>query len=130
MTKTLTEQWREGTLPFGNYYINIVGDVERVDFFDGLEWERTKDFGIEEVLAPVPDYMDCKKLRYDSIELDKAKIKIYELVSKTEQLEKKLAIAIKALKEINVRSQRDWNEYDCMGCARKALYDIEMEGVK
>lgn len=46
------------------------------------------------------------------------------------QLEKRLEIATKALEEIKVRSQRDWNEYDCMGCARKALYDIEMEGVK
>ena len=53
-----------------------------------------------------------------------------QLVSKTEQLEKKLAIAKKALKEIDVRSQRDWNEYDCMRCAKKALYDVEMEGVK
>lgn len=66
-----------------------------------------------EVLAPVPSYDEYK-----------------QLVSKTDKLEKKLEIATKALKEINVRSQRDWNEYDCMGCARKALYDIEMEGVK
>ena len=53
-----------------------------------------------------------------------------EYVQKIHILEKQLAIATKALEEIDVRSQRDWNEYDCMGCAKKALYDIEMEGVK
>ena len=56
MSKELTEQWRKGKLPIGSYYIKIIGDVERVDFFDGLEWERTKDYGVGEVLAPVPEY--------------------------------------------------------------------------
>ena len=48
-----------------------------------------------EVLAPVPSYKDYKGLMYDRIELDKAKIKIYELVSKTEQLEKRLEVSEK-----------------------------------
>lgn len=122
MTKTLTEQWREGTLPVGSYYIKLVGDVERIDFFEGLEWERTKDFGIEEVLGPVPGYneylvlSDFKKIEEDAI---------YNLVKiHTEQLEKQLEIATKALKDIQVRSQRDWDEYDCMSCATRALVDI------
>ena len=62
MTKTLTEQWKNGELPVGSYYINLVGNVERVDFFEGLEWERTKNFGIEEVLAPVPSYDENNEL--------------------------------------------------------------------
>lgn len=133
MTKTLTEQWREGKLPDGKYYIKLEPNfTERYDvgYSEGGDFVLYNIEDIEEVLAPVPDYMDCKRLMNDSIELDKAKIKIYELVSKTDKLEKKLKIAKKALKDIQVRSQRDWNEYDCMGCARKALYDIEMEGVK
>ena len=65
---------------------------------------------------------------YDSIELDKAKIKIYELVSKTEQLEKKLAIATKALKEIEEHTKElSLPSYTGMLC-HKALK--EMEGVK
>lgn len=63
MSKELTEQWRNGKLPVGSYYINLVGDVERVDFFEGLKWERTEEFGIEEVLAPVPSYDYIKRLQ-------------------------------------------------------------------
>lgn len=105
MTKTLTEQWREGTLPLGTYYILNINGVEEIDksIAIGELWNNTD---LKEVLAPVPSYEEYKKLQ------------------------KKLEIAIKALKDIDVRSQRDWNEYDCMGCAKKALYDIEMEGVK
>lgn len=32
------------------------------------------------------------------------------------------------LENVEVRSQRDWDEYDCMMCAKKARK--EMEGVK
>lgn len=90
--------------------------------------------------------IDCGRAGYKTpkeIELEK-EIELYKrAIERTDRIEKclnqegqikrlqeQLRIAIKALKEINVRSQRDWNEYDCMGCARKALYDIEMEGVK
>ena len=41
------------------------------------------------------------------------------------ELEKKLDIAVKALEDIRVRSQRDWDEYDCCVCAIKAKTDIE-----
>lgn len=112
MTKTLTEQWKDGELPVGSYYINLVGNVERVDFFRGLGWERTKDFGIEEVLAPVPSYEQFIGLMDDSKELDKAYDKI-------NLLEKKLKIATKALKEYMTF---------CRHPAEEALK--KMEGVK
>jgi hypothetical protein len=110
MTKTLTEQWREGTLESGHYYIQWSFDCDprprnMIDFFDkeysdGGEFMLQQHKYIEEVLAPVPSYDEHK-----------------ELVSKTEQLEKKLEIATKALKDMPE-----------MSMAQRALR--EMEGVK
>ena len=125
MTKTLTEQWKDGELEWGLYYVKTKKDAP---LFYGeitemsLEEEITisQDEKVEEVLSPVPSYDEWKaELASNG-----------ELLNVQKRLEKKLAIATKALKEIDVRSQSDWNEYDCMGCAKKALYDIEMEGVK
>ena len=102
MTKTLTEQWREGKLK-GYYYVHIKLDehceYDDIDLIDELtgNFELHCDDYIKEVLSPVPDYMDCKGLIYDSINLADARKRIDELVSKTEKLEKKLAIATKAL---------------------------------
>lgn len=103
MTKTLTEQWLNGTLKKGNYYVNAKdfynGDLYKgeIDHFNGeAHWFRFA--GVEEVLAPVPSYneflvlSDFKKIEKDAID---NLVKIH-----TEKLEKKLAIAIKALKEM------------------------------
>ena len=48
-----------------------------------------------------------------------------ELKADNKRLKEKVAIAIKALEDIRVRSQRDWDEYDCCVCAIKAKTDIE-----
>lgn len=120
--KTLTEQWREGTLPAGYYYVVDVEGVKDLDDFNG---ENFSLLDVVEVLAPVPDYMDCKGLMYDSIALDKVRKKVAELSSengrlqydndalstvndellkKVERLEKKLDVATKALKKIDPES--------------------------
>lgn len=121
MTKTLTEQWREGTLPDGWYYCYCNDEVKKLYCGDGesLELEDPETFsyyfyhrengkGQVEVLAPVPSYDEYK-----------------ELVSKNEQLEKRLEIATKALKDVSLSL---WDEMECRSCAKKAIK--EMEGVK
>jgi hypothetical protein len=140
MTKTLTEQWKDGELPVGSYYINLVGGIEKVDFFEGLEWERTKDFGIEEVLAPVPSYDEYCNLVFQA---NKPKKPLSDVMmcydterekKVVEPLQKQLAIATKALKEYNNRLNWDIRGVSFMKynkgftIARKALK--EMEGVK
>ena len=56
MTKTLTEQWREGTLPEGYYYTKGAFDDDiYISHFD-YEFEEDKRLPVEEVLAPVPSY--------------------------------------------------------------------------
>ena len=96
MTKTLTEQWRDGTLPSGEYYIKLDDGSFTTDKYFGKSGGFAEEIPVE-VLGLVPDYMDCKGLIYDSINLADARKRIDELVSKTEQLEKKLEIAKEAL---------------------------------
>ena len=129
MTKTLTEQWREGTLQDGEYYVKDWDG--KIDWFvaqNKILWRDNNNpfYASEriEVLAPVPSYEEYKRL-----------------VSKTEQLEKKLEIATKALKEIR-KGIEDFNDdpmnkigfmaygtlHECLKKSKKALK--EMEGVK
>lgn len=56
MTKTLTEQWREGKLPEG-YYYTICSGWNMETFPCIVYCERNCfDANVIEVLAPVPDY--------------------------------------------------------------------------
>lgn len=125
MTKTLTEQWREGKLKTGWYYTKH--DDGKIYiwlcFKDDCSYIENPE--VREILGPVPDYYDCKGLIYDSINLANARKRIDELVSKTDKLEKKLEISTKALSDI----EDGYSEATGAGqTARKALK--EMEGVK
>ena len=71
MTKTLTEQWRDGTLPEGYYYITskkwgMLIDRYRDQINDcGHKWRGFDNCQgvVEEVLAPVPSYDEIKCLQ-------------------------------------------------------------------
>ena len=136
MTKTLTEQWREGTLPKGGYYIKLLnGSIKRTDYDNMSKSFDTEFFrynvSVKEVLAPVPSYEEYKELVS----------KTDELVQKMHILEKKLEIAAKALEETRenllhvelsgLDGDNRQKMYDLMftdGIIDKALK--EMEGVK
>ena len=112
MTKTLTEQWREGKLPEDTYYVQFICGRYGV-----YEFEQFKGFGfdndlayIKEVLAPVPSYDEYK-----------------QLVSKTEQLEKKLEIALEVLGIIAMHSK---DPVDAVQAACAISQIKEMEGIK
>ena len=149
MSKTLTEQWRDGTLPCGAYYVNRLGET-RIYFVRYEDNKNTHE--IYEVLAPVPSYDKVKEMcqKIERLEFDNEALEMAhnegkeinaELVSKNEQLEKQLEIATKALKEYADSS--NWYETDDFGIsaidqfacddygyniAKTALE--EMEGVK
>ena len=66
MTKTLTEQWRDGTLDGGYYYIktrswgcddkwHIKKGLE-IDYYNEEVWSIYEDYDIYCVVAPVPSY--------------------------------------------------------------------------
>ena len=98
MTKTLTEQWRDGKLPDGCYYakfytaktpyIEVYGSGFLKDLAEFNGTDRA------EVLAPVPSYDEFVQQR-DFVK-DHQKVLIENM-----NLKRKLEIATKALKEIN-----------------------------
>lgn len=134
MTKTLTEQWRDGTLPLGTYYIlNIYGDEEiDMSVAVGELWNNTD---LKEVLAPVPSYDEYKQLVSNSDESPTEQVlnlqnmvedecsRRCELETKCSQLEKKIAIATKALKDLELA-----NDIRICMKAQEAL--TKMEGIK
>lgn len=64
VSKTLTEQWKKGKLPSGEYWcLSICGDVDKLYCYQNSFWKyKTEDdyYGIpveiKQVLAPVPSY--------------------------------------------------------------------------
>lgn len=100
MSKELTEQWHKHGLT-GWYYMIDCNGKEWFRYLSGTKPDADFVKCFKEVLGPVPNYMDCKGLMYDSIALDKTRKRIDELVSKTDKLEKKLDIAVTALQEIS-----------------------------
>lgn len=86
-------------MPVGSYYINLVGNFERVDFFGGLGFERTKDFGIVEVLEHVPSYREHQELKeyMDYLIHNRTQLtnQITKHLDRIDLLEKKLEIATK-----------------------------------
>lgn len=138
MTKTLTEQWKNGELPDGLYYVKDWDDtIYRFVAKNKILWRDSNNpiYASEriEVLAPVPSYEEWKTAK-ENLEKNGTwytERAYNELVSKTEQLEKRLEIATKALKEIpDLAGTNDngINDYGIVCCAEDALKEIE--GVK
>lgn len=99
MTKTLTEQWREGTLKTGSYYIRIITGVEKSDYFEGKKFCFWSDYEVEEVLAPVPSYDEyvelLKKLDELKKQLDKAESVLKTIALNLTTDPKDMRVAIK-----------------------------------
>ena len=127
MTKTLTEQWRDGEL-FGFHYVKVPKEEPSIHNVSCMDY-LLDEYGVE-VLAPVPSYDKVKEMskKIERLEFDNEALEMAhnegkeindELVSKTDKLEKKLKIATKALKKYMTF---------CRHPAEEALK--EMEGVK
>lgn len=113
MTKTLTDKWREGTLPDGCYYVRFFTKKQPYIEICGSEYlGNLAEFnGTDraEVLAPVPNYDEYKELVRKSDKFDKImsdtvtnqgdcqQIVEDNLNRQIERLQKQLAIATKAL---------------------------------
>lgn len=113
MTKTLTEQWRDGTLR-GCFYWKLPNGNICTAYTDTMrDIKNVRDSDEVEVLQETPSYVEYN-----------------QLVSKTEQLEKRLEIATKALERIDdLSSDNDGiNDGGIIWCVSNALK--EMEGVK
>lgn len=99
MTKTLTEQWKNGELEEGYYYVKV-NDIENIVLDEYCRWYSAKEkpkkeftYGasIEEVLRPVPTLHE-----YD------------ELLKKIDKLKKQLKEANMVIKrELRRQSPKD-----------------------
>ena len=123
MSKELTEQWREGTLPENWYYIHLKSDWGGIDCItinycdeDGV-FEEYPDEDIKEVLYPVPNYDEYKRLQEQLAIATKAL---------NETKEKLLHVELSGLDGDNRQKMYDLMFED--GVIDKALK--EMEGVK
>ena len=140
MTKTITEQWREGMLKEGFYYILFASrfgkDYIAIDMFipDEKDFMYSSCEDVKEVLAPVPSYDEWKEL---DDELKKLATKNDTLAMGNGRLKEKLAISTKALKEYSVSD--NWfmedSEGKCWSFNKQYPWRIgfkalkEMEGV-
>ena len=130
MTKSLTEQWREGEL-FGFYYVKEPRDKPSIHNVSCMDWLLDED-GVE-VLVKVPSYDEYLYLKTNNDHWNKEAIRISkqaigivlesdELVQEMHIMEKKLSIATKALESI--ASRMTWNEIS-QSKAEQALKEIE-----
>lgn len=102
VSKTLTEQWKKGELPVGEYYLLYTDgttDREYYDWANFYEQVAEKGFStdpndIKEVLAPVPSYDEWKELieseEKSHLQADSYYNKILELTDLLEKAEKVL----------------------------------------
>lgn len=143
MNKELTEQWKNGTLEEGWYYLSIVPSKKCIDYYYGKDFERYNEWAITKVLAPVPTYDEWVKegIWYTEKSHNELKKENSELVTKCHRLEKQLAIATKALRDyadesswVDCKTIDDDFEYIERKCAwyidgyetaQKALKEIE-----
>jgi len=140
MTKTLTEQFRQGTLKSGYYYCKYKSQ-EHIMYFDGVEEFADKKVKVRfypagfTCVEPVPSYekwktqedmlliykKENKRLKAVAEHCEKVAgqwaDKLVDTERKVERLEKQLAIATKALKKM---------AKDSVQCAEQALEEIEL----
>lgn len=126
MSKELTEQWKNGTLKEGWYYLSIVPSKKCIDYYYGKDFERYNEWAITKVIAPVPTYDEWRK---EGIWYTEKSHK--ELLKKVERLEKQLNIATKALEDYadkenwstaTTEINTDYFKYEC------SMYGLENNG--
>lgn len=128
MTKSLTEQWRDGELHFGFYYVKFPNEEPQTYSSEYLKsFNVVKEAGRIDILAPVPSYDEYKKLAQKIHILNEANMKLKNELgqfaedSKTiERLKEQLEIARVALGQIAMFSS---DKVDAVQCA-KAIKDM------
>lgn len=62
MSKELTEQWRDGTLPQGWYYVKLPEEIIIANIYQLKQLDLVNDADEIEVIAPVPGYKEYNEL--------------------------------------------------------------------
>ena len=133
MTKTLTEQWREGTLKSGNYYTVCYKGWSGETFPCNLYYSERIGFdaNVKEVLAPVPSYDEYKRLQE---QLDESKTEnnnllndIVDLNLTIQHKEEQLKEAVDFIEELSEACDEEGILFPRQ---RKKLEEIKKWGVK
>lgn len=100
MSKELTEQWRNGTLEGGWYFLEFENGSILPVYYCGFnrEFEFRWDWKISKVLAPVPDYTEWKQTEEQVQNLQRM---VEQECSKRCELESQLSRISEQLKEAN-----------------------------
>ena len=114
MTKTLTEQWKDGELTGGLYYIKMKDGrifTDRTSYVVGekmYRWEMVDYHYVAEVLESVPSFDGYKELlrlpaKYIMLEAENKALHTTnnKICKEKNRLAKQLEVAIKGLKEID-----------------------------
>ena len=110
MSKGLTEQWKNGELEGGHYYLlmkdgstriaNTVYVVGEKQFY----WENTSIDFVQEVLAPVPSYEEYQDIIQQNVNQESA---IETYIERIKELEKKVHI----LNEANMKLENELGNF-------------------
>lgn len=106
MTKTLTEQWKDGTLPRGGYYIKLLdGSIKQTNYDNISKVFDTELFqysvSVKEVLAPVPDYQTWKDFQQHFVDKLELEVKLKKAYEQLEQESIKVVEIQEQLNEAN-----------------------------
>ena len=115
MTKTLTEQFRDGSFECGVYYCKVKDDGEEETkklllYHDGCEHGYAQQFGYEEdfpyedileVLAPVPDYQTWKAFQQHFVDKTELEVKLKKAYEQLEQQSIKVVELQEQLEDAN-----------------------------
>ena len=118
MKKTLTEQWKDGELEDGYYYVNgkWINYYSKDDgYFD--------DGGIEEVLAPVPSYEEYEDILQQNVNQESAIETYIEEIKRLQEQIKEADEVIKAIKKITGKIDLSQFDYE----HRRKIDGITME---
>lgn len=95
MTKDLTEQWKNGELPEGYYYVrdgnNMIAEYLDGYFYNDGEPMTSFSGGVDEVLAEVPSYDEWKQLHkfleeFNALEVAEENAKLKELLKECREV--------------------------------------------
>lgn len=119
MSKELTEQWRNGTLKEGWYYLlyDIDESDSDCDYWNGYAWHFDYPPAIE-VLAPVPSYDEWEELQEASDGLSKTMFKslmdrFVKADEERERLEEQLKEANEVIENMKLCMDNKY-DYDCV----------------
>ena len=125
MSDKLMKLWKENKLEPGLYYIDNKKYGEKIDrYIEQGIFVESPDKDIKEILCRVPDWKQVCQMEQENEDLMVANECLKGIKYQYKKLKEKLDISIDALQDIRVNAVRDWDEYDCMKCANKALLEV------